>query len=75
MSGFASGSARPSFHQVFFVHLGSPKISVLDAWNEGRGKRGTLTLVKEASNLRPGRYPLRADAYRPSHKADEDLQF
>ena len=47
MSGFASGSAWPSFHQVFFSHLGSPKVSVLDGWNEGRGKRGTFTLFKE----------------------------
>ncbi|WP_156041901.1 hypothetical protein [Bradyrhizobium sp. URHD0069] len=52
MSGFASGSAWPSFHQVFFAHLGSPKVSVLDGWNEGRGKRGTLTLVKEIPSFR-----------------------
>jgi hypothetical protein len=29
-----------------FFHSGSPKVSVLDGWNEGRGKRGTLTLAK-----------------------------
>ena len=53
MAGFASGSAGPSFHQVFLAHLGSPKVSVLDGWNEGRGKRGTLTLVKEVPSLPP----------------------
>jgi hypothetical protein len=54
MSGFASESARPYFHRVFFAHLGSPKVSVLDDWNEGGGKRGTLTLVK--------RFPASAEA-------------
>jgi hypothetical protein len=30
-----------------FSHLGSPKVSLLDGWNEGHGKRGTPTLFEE----------------------------
>jgi hypothetical protein len=63
MSGFVSGSARSSFHQMFFVHLGSPKVSVLDGWNEGSGS-GTLTLVKEVPSFRLGRWS--GSRYGPS---------
>jgi len=41
-------------HQALFTHLGPPKFSVPDDWNEGRGKPGTLTLVKEVPGFRPG---------------------
>ena len=63
------GIGSAIFHQVFFAHLGSPKVLVLDGWNEGRGKRGTLMLVKEVPSFRAGRWSWRADGHRPSHKA------
>ena len=47
MSGFALHQLGRLFIRRFFAHLGSPKVLVLDGWNEGRGKRGTLTLVKK----------------------------
>ena len=69
MSEFASGSARPTLHQVFFGHLGSPKVSVLDGWNESRGKRCALALVKQVPSFRIEGWSWRADARRPSLKA------
>ena len=57
------------FIKCFLLIWGSPKVSVLDSWNEGRGKRGTLTLVKEVPSFRKGRWSGRADAHCPSHKA------
>jgi hypothetical protein len=45
------GIVDPRLAEVFsatlFAHLESPKVLVLDGWNEGRGECGMLTLVKE----------------------------
>jgi hypothetical protein len=41
------GISLAIFSSGVFFSLGSPKVSVLNGWNEGRGKRGTFTLFKE----------------------------
>src|SRR6266513_1842652 len=41
------GISLAIFSSSVFSHLGSPKVSVLNGWNKGRGKRGTFTLFKE----------------------------
>jgi hypothetical protein len=45
--GRCIGISLTMFFIRYFSHLGSPKVSLLDGWNEGHGKRGTPTLFEE----------------------------
>ena len=62
------GISLAIFSSSVFSHLGSPKVSVLNGWNEGRGKARHVHALQRDPSFRPGRWSWRADAHRPSHK-------